>query len=71
MPLAGGAIAPGVISPDGDRKTVQHLEGGIIAQLLVRDGDIVSAGQPLVLLESLQPKATHDMLVSHSNGHCW
>ena len=64
VPLAGGAIAPGVISPDGDRKTVQHLEGGIIAQLLVRDGDIVSPGQPLVLLESIQPKATHDMLVS-------
>jgi HlyD family secretion protein len=64
VPLAGGAVAPGVISPDGDRKVVQHLEGGIIAQLLVRDGDIVTAGQPLVLLESLQPKATHDMLVS-------
>lgn len=62
VPLAGGAIAPGVISPDGDRKTVQHLEGGIIAQLMVRDGDVVSVGQPLVLLESLQPKATHDML---------
>jgi membrane fusion protein, type I secretion system len=64
VPLAGGAVAPGVISPDGDRKTVQHLEGGIIAQLLVRDGDVVSAGQPLVLLESIQPKATHDMLRS-------
>jgi HlyD family secretion protein len=64
VPLAGGAVAPGIISPDGDRKTVQHLEGGIIAQLMVRDGDIVSAGQSLVLLESLQPKAVHDMLLS-------
>ena len=64
VPLAGGAVAPGMISPDGDRKVGQHLEGGIIAQLLVRDGDIVVPGQPLVLLESLQPKATHDMLVS-------
>lgn len=64
VPLAGGAVAPGVISPDGDRKTVQHLEGGIIAQLMVRDGDSVSVGQPLVLLESLQPKATHDMLLA-------
>lgn len=62
VPLAGGAVAPGVISPDGDRKTVQHLEGGIIAQLMVRDGDVITVGQPLVLLESLQPKATHDML---------
>jgi HlyD family secretion protein/epimerase transport system membrane fusion protein len=64
VPLAGGAIAPGMISPDGDRKVVQHLEGGIIAQLLVRDGDVVAAGQPLVLLESVQPKASHDMLKS-------
>jgi HlyD family secretion protein len=64
VPLAGGAVAPGVISPDGDRRTVQHLEGGIIAQLMVRDGDVVAPGQPLVVLESLQPKATHDMLLS-------
>ena len=32
VPLAGGAIASGVISPEGSRRTVQHLEGGIIAQ---------------------------------------
>jgi HlyD family secretion protein/epimerase transport system membrane fusion protein len=64
VPIAGGAVAPGVISPDGDRKVVQHLEGGIIAQLLVRDGDAVTPGQALVLLESLQPKAAHDMLLS-------
>ena len=64
VPLAGGAVAPGIISPDGNRRTVQHLEGGIIAQLMVRDGDVVSVGQPLVLLESLQPKATHDMLLA-------
>ena len=64
VPLAGGAVAPGIISPDGNRRTVQHLEGGIIAQLMVRDGDVVGVGQPLVLLESLQPKATHDMLLA-------
>src|SRR5262245_4021622 len=52
--LDGGAIAPGVVSPDGSRKTVQHLEGGIIAKLNVRDGDTVSAGQSLVELESVQ-----------------
>ncbi|MFG1412442.1 MAG: HlyD family type I secretion periplasmic adaptor subunit [Pseudomonadota bacterium] len=53
-PLAGGAVAPGVISPDGSRRTIQHLEGGIIAGLQVRDGAKVAAGQPLVVLESLQ-----------------
>ena len=38
VPIAGGAVASGVISPDGNRRTVQHLEGGIIAALQVRDG---------------------------------
>ena len=62
IPLAGGAIAPGIISPDGSRRTVQHLEGGIIRKLHVRDGDVVAQGQPLLLLESVQPKANHDLL---------
>src|SRR5262245_14294597 len=64
VPLAGGAVAPGIVSPDGDKKVVQHLEGGIIAKLLVRDGDVVRPGQPLVLLESIQPRAMHDMFAS-------
>ncbi len=64
VPIAGGAIAPGVISPDGNRRTVQHLEGGIIAQLRVRDGDKVTAGQPLILLETLQARAVYNSLLS-------
>jgi len=63
-PIAGGSVAPGIISPDGSKKTVQHLEGGIIGKLLVRDGDVVRAGQPLLVLENIQPKATHDMLAA-------
>jgi HlyD family secretion protein len=61
VPLASGAIAPGVVSPDGSRRTVQHLEGGIIRTLHVRDGDLVEKGQPLLVLESVQPRANHDM----------
>ena len=63
VPLAGGAIAPGIISPDGSRRTVQHLEGGIISKLYVRDGDMVEAGQPLLELENVQPRANHDLLL--------
>lgn len=61
--LAGGAIATGIISPDGSRRTVQHLEGGIIRKLHVRDGDVVAKDQPLIELESVQPKASHDLLL--------
>ncbi|MGI9520082.1 MAG: HlyD family type I secretion periplasmic adaptor subunit [Hyphomicrobiaceae bacterium] len=63
VPLAGGAVAPGIISPDGSKRTVQHLEGGIIRALHVRDGDVVEKGQALLVLESIQPKANHDLLL--------
>jgi HlyD family secretion protein len=67
VPIAGGAVAPGVISPDGNRRTVQHLEGGIISELRVRDGDKVAAGQPLVLLESVQARAVFNALLNQHN----
>jgi HlyD family secretion protein/epimerase transport system membrane fusion protein len=63
VPLAGGAVAPGIITPDGYKKTVQHLEGGIIADLRVREGAEVTAGQPLLVLESVQESATYDTLL--------
>ena len=49
--LASAALAPGVVSPDGNRKTVEHLEGGIVREILAREGDRVSAGQVLVVRE--------------------
>jgi HlyD family secretion protein len=65
-PIAAGAVAPGIISPDGSRRTVQHLEGGIIHALKVRDGDFVRAGDPLLLLESTQAAATNEELLAQS-----
>ena len=61
-PLAGAAIAPGVVSPDGSRRVVQHLEGGIIREILVRDGTRVRAGDPLIVLEDIQARAGFDAL---------
>lgn len=51
--LTSAAIAPGVVSVDGARKTVQHLEGGIVREISVRDGERVTAGQVLVVLEDV------------------
>jgi HlyD family secretion protein len=62
-PLDGGAVAPGVINPDSGKKTIQHLEGGIIAEMRVREGEAVTVGQPLVVLESTQARAAYDSLV--------
>jgi len=63
-PLAGGAMAPGIISPDSSRKTIQHLEGGIIGEIMVQDGDVVAAGAPLVRLEDVQARAAYDVVLS-------
>lgn len=61
-PLASAAIAPGTVAVESSRKTVQHLEGGIVAEVLVRDGDMVSAGQLLVKLDETRARATLDLL---------
>lgn len=63
-PLTSAAIAPGQVKAEGDRRTVQHLEGGIIREFLVREGDTVRASQPLVRLDDTQAGASADMLSS-------
>jgi len=57
-PLAEAAIAPGTIKVEGNRRTVQHLEGGIVREILVRDGAKVKAGQLLVRLDDIQSDST-------------
>ncbi|MBL8837926.1 MAG: HlyD family type I secretion periplasmic adaptor subunit [Alphaproteobacteria bacterium] len=63
-PLSSAAIAPGQVKAEGDRRTVQHLEGGIVREFLVRDGDRVAAGQPMVRLDDTQAGASADLLTS-------
>ena len=53
-PLSSAAVAPGAVKVESNRKTVQHLEGGIIEELRVREGDVVEAGQVLVRLDRTQ-----------------
>ncbi len=56
-PMDSSALAPGVVVVKSHRKTVQHLDGGIVAKILVKDGDLVKEGQPLLLLDDAQIKA--------------
>ena len=56
-PLESAALAPAVVQVIGKRKAVQHLEGGIVAEIRVASGDLVTAGQPLVLLDATRDKA--------------
>jgi HlyD family secretion protein/epimerase transport system membrane fusion protein len=62
-PLSSAAVAQGTVSPEGARKTIQHLEGGIIRQIAVRDGDTVKAGDLLMVLDDTQAKATFGSLL--------
>lgn len=54
-PLAEAAIAPGMLKVEGTRRTIQHFEGGIVREIMVRDGDEVRRGQVLMRLD--QPQA--------------
>ena len=56
-PLGSAALAPGSVTVEGYRKTVQHLEGGIVKAILVRDGDTVSKGQVLIELDDTSSRA--------------
>ncbi len=55
--LTGAVIAPGIVIVDSNRKTIQHLQGGSVAEIRVRDGDAVQAGDLLVRLDDTQARA--------------
>ncbi|MFI3220106.1 MAG: HlyD family type I secretion periplasmic adaptor subunit [Methylococcales bacterium] len=61
-PLGSAVLAPGSVTVEGYRKTVQHLEGGIVKALHVRDGDNVEKGQVLVELDDTSSKAQLETL---------
>ncbi len=56
-PLNSAAVASGWVVVGSHRKTVQHLEGGIVKSVLVKEGDEVGAGQVLMELEGTQAQS--------------
>jgi len=52
--IDGAVVASGLIAAESDSRSVQHLDGGIITEILVRDGDRVQAGDELMLLDAAQ-----------------
>jgi HlyD family secretion protein len=55
--ISGGVIAPGAVAVEGNIKRVQHLEGGIVARIAVRNADVVAAGDVLVQLDDTDVRA--------------
>lgn len=50
--IAGAIIASGRLEVDRNRQVVQHLDGGVVAEILVDEGDTVAEGQTLIRLDS-------------------
>ena len=61
--LAGAVIASGKLVVESSVKKVQHPTGGIVGELLVRDGDRVKAGEVLLRLDATQTKANLGIVV--------
>jgi membrane fusion protein, epimerase transport system len=61
-PLSSAAHAPGVISVESYRKTVQHLEGGIVKSIEVRDGQAVEKDQVLLTMDDTQSRGQLEVL---------
>jgi len=67
-PLSGAIIAPAFVKVDMNRKVVQHQEGGIVKQILVRDGEKVQQGQTLMVIDDVRLDATLDLLRTQHDG---
>ena len=62
FPFQGAVIATGTVKVLGERKIVQHLEGGIVDEILVKEGDKVEKGDILIKLKSIKAEANVDLL---------
>jgi len=68
--LSGAVIATGVVAVEGSVKTIQHPTGGVVAELLVKEGQAVAAGDVLLRLDATLPAASQ-AIVSKSLNQAW
>ena len=68
-PISGAVVASGIVKIDTSTKSVQHLEGGIIREILVREGEYVEEGQPLITLEDTDARSSLNILTDALNAH--
>jgi HlyD family type I secretion membrane fusion protein len=60
-PLNAAVMGDAVVKVDGNRKSVQHLDGGIVQRILVKDGDAVGEGDTLVVLDGTQARSEYQI----------
>ena len=66
--IDGAIIAPAKFEVEGSRKTVQHLEGGIVSRIAVKEGELVAAGQTLIHLDRTAARAELDIVRNRHVG---
>jgi HlyD family secretion protein len=64
VPLSAAAYAPGKLIVSGQRQTIQHREGGVVSEVLIREGQRVKAGQVLVRLAGADVQAQERALTA-------
>jgi HlyD family type I secretion membrane fusion protein len=62
VPLQSAAIAPGTVIVEGRRKTLQHLEGGIVREIRVKEGDLVAQGEVVIVLDDIRARSEVELL---------
>ncbi|WND03041.1 HlyD family type I secretion periplasmic adaptor subunit [Temperatibacter marinus] len=62
VPLSEGVVSQGSLVADGNRKTIQHLEGGIVAKVHIKEGEQVSQGQRLISLDQTRAEVRLNLL---------
>ncbi len=65
--ISGAVVASGVINVETNYKTVQHLDGGIVAKILVRNGDRVKEGMVLLRLDDTAARANLGVVQARAN----
>jgi len=65
--IAAAIVAQGTLGAESRIKTIQHLEGGIVGEILVQDGDLVKVGALLVRLDDTSKRANHAIVTGHLN----
>jgi HlyD family secretion protein len=66
--ISGALIAPGQIVVESNVKKVQHPTGGVVGEVLARDGDLVKAGQVVVRLDDTVTKANLAIVTKNLDG---
>lgn len=67
-PIRSAILAPGLVRVEANRKVIQHQVGGTVKAIPVREGQRVALGQPLLLLDDVQARASVDVFQNQSDA---